>query len=86
MPSVCNSAIILFILLSTNENARHLFLTIDFEQFSIYFRQSVVIETNCTSMKQFRFYCEKLHCIRSDIVQTVVKFVSVKFVIVSNAA
>ena len=39
--------------------------------------QSEVIETNCTSMKQF--YCDKLHCIRSDFVQTVVKFVSVKY-------
>ena len=54
-------------------------LTNDFEQSSICLRQSVVIETNCTSMKQFRFYCDKLHCIRSDIVQTVVKFVSVKY-------
>ena len=50
-----------------------------FEQSSICFRQSEVIETNCTSMKQFRFYCNKLHCNRSDIVQTVVKFVSVKY-------
>ena len=54
-------------------------LTNDFEQSSICFRQSEVIETNGTSMKQFRFYCDKLHCIRSDIVQTVVKFVSVKY-------
>ena len=30
-------------------------------------------------MKQFRFYCDKLHWFRSDIVQTVVKFVSVKY-------
>ena len=28
-------------------------------------------------MKQF--YCDKLHCIRSDIVLKVVKFVSVKY-------
>ena len=56
----------------------HLF-TNNFEQFSICFRQSEVIETNCISMKQFPFYCDKLHCIRSDIVQTVVKFVSVKY-------
>ena len=25
-------------------------------------------------MKQFRFYCDKLQCIRSDIVQTMVKY------------
>ena len=32
-------------------------------------------------MKQFRFYCDKLHCIRSDIdiVQSAVMFVSVKY-------
>ena len=34
------------------------------------FRQSEVIETNCTSMTQFWFYCDKLYCIRSDIGQT----------------
>ena len=28
-------------------------------------------------MKQF--HCDKLHCLRSDIVQTVVKYVSVKY-------
>ena len=52
-------------------------LTNDFEQSFNCFRQSEVIETNCTSMK--RFYCDKLHCIPSDIVQTVAKFVSVKY-------
>ena len=52
-------------------------LTNGFEQSSICFWQSEVIETNCSLMKQF--YCDKLHCIRSDIVPTVVKFVSVKY-------
>ena len=47
-------------------------LTNNFDQSSICFRQNAVIETNCTSMKQFRFYFDKLHCIRSDIVQKVV--------------
>ena len=51
----------------------------DFEQSSICLRQIEGIGTNCTSMKQFSFYCNKLHCIRSDIVQTVMKFVSVKY-------
>ena len=51
----------------------------DFEKSSICVRQSEGIETNFTSMKQFQFYCDKLHCIRGDIVQTVVKFVSVKY-------
>ena len=54
-------------------------LTNYFEQSPTCFRQSEGIETNCISMKQFRFYCEKLHCIRSDIVQTVEKFISVKY-------
>ena len=56
----------------------HLF-TNDFGQSSICFWQTEVMGTNCTSMKQFRFYCDKLHCIRSDSVQTVVNFVSVKY-------
>ena len=59
------------------KSLNYTFLTNDFEHSSIIFWQSEVIETNCTSMKQFRFYCDKLHCIRSDIVQTVVKFFSV---------
>ena len=52
-------------------------LTNGFEQSSIW--QSEVIETNCTSVKQLRVCCNKLHCIRSVIVQTVVKYVSVKY-------
>ena len=50
-------------------------LTNGFEQSSIW--QSELIETNYTSVKQF--YCDKLHCIRLVVVQTVVKFVSVKY-------
>ena len=38
-----------------------------------------MIKTNYTFMTQFRFYCDKHHCIGSDIVQTVMKFFSVKY-------
>ena len=50
------------------------------------FWQSEVIESSCRSMKKFRFYCFKVPCIRSDIIQNIGRVCHSEVFIVSNTA